>query len=100
MWSILPNLTPSKTYTLRLHFSEPTFTRIGDRRFDVWVNGQRQLRAFDIVAEAGGRDIALVKDLTVQADRSGRIYLFLEGASATSNRSILLNALEVIDPAP
>jgi hypothetical protein len=98
MWSILPNLTPGKTYTLRLHFAEPVYSRAGDRRFDVWVNGAKRLSAFDIVAEAGGRDIAVVKDVVVQADRSGRIYLFLEGSSGNYNRTVLLNALEVIDP--
>jgi hypothetical protein len=100
MWAILPNLEAGKTYTLRLHFAEPTYTRPGDRRFDVWVNGQKRLAAFDIVAEAGGRDIAVVKDITVQADLSGRIYLFMEGASGATNRSVLINALEVIDPNP
>jgi hypothetical protein len=100
MWSILPNLEPGKTYTLRLHFAEPTYFRAGDRRFDVWVNGQKRISLLDVAGESGGRDIALVKDLTVQADLSGRIYLFLEGASGSTNRSVLLNALEVIDPAP
>jgi hypothetical protein len=36
--------------------------------------------------------------VVVQADRSGRIYLFLEGSSGNYNRTVLLNALEVIDP--
>ncbi len=100
MWSILPNLTPGKTYTLRLHFAEPTYYRAGDRRFDVWVNGEKRIQLLDVAGETGGRDIALVKDLSVQADRSGRIYLYLEGANGSTSRSVLLNALEVIDPAP
>jgi hypothetical protein len=100
MWSILPNLEAGKTYTLRLHFAEPTYTRVGDRRFDVWVNGERRLAAFDIVGEAGGRDIAVVKDLSVTADASGRIYLFMEGSSGAFNRTVMINALEVLDPNP
>ena len=49
---VLPNLTAGATYTVRLHFSDPTSTAAGQRIFDVTANGQAVLTNFDIVANA------------------------------------------------
>lgn len=50
-------------YTLKLHFAECWFGHhmAGTRLFHVYVNGSRVLESFDIKAEAGGPNIALVK---------------------------------------
>ena len=37
----LTGLTPSASYTLRLHFADPSSTAAGQRQFDVSVNGTR-----------------------------------------------------------
>ena len=48
----LPNLTATATYTVRLHFSDPTSTAAGQRLFNVSANGNPVLTNFDIVANA------------------------------------------------
>ncbi len=52
------------TYTLKLHFADPTFAA-GKRKMSVWAEGQQILSDFDITAEAGGKNSALVKTFTV-----------------------------------
>jgi hypothetical protein len=57
---------PSGSYTVRLHFAE-TYTGItacGQRVFDVSVEGTA-IQGLDVFCEAGGRDIALIKSLSV-----------------------------------
>ena len=53
-----------RAYTLRLHFLESDDVRPGDRVFDVHVQGQPALAAFDVVKAAGGRNRALVKEVS------------------------------------
>jgi hypothetical protein len=48
-------------YELTLYFSEPSVNAVTDRLFDVRVNGNDILTEFDILAEAGATDVALVK---------------------------------------
>lgn len=100
-WLILPNLEADKTYTVRLHFSEPTYSQIGDRRFDTWINGTKVLNEFDVVSAALGMDRAVVVDFTVQADLLGRIYVYFQnGSTGTLSNTPFLNGLEIIDPNP
>ncbi len=58
---------PSGNYELRLHFAEvwTGATGPGLRVFDVRVEGAVALNDLDIFAEAGGRDVAIVKTLPV-----------------------------------
>jgi hypothetical protein len=49
-------------YTVRLHFAEFKFAAAGQRKFNVDINGTTMLSDFDIYAEAGARDKAVVKD--------------------------------------
>jgi len=49
-------------YTVRLHFAETTYHAAGKRRFNVDINGKRVLTEFDVFAEAGGVDKAVVRD--------------------------------------
>ncbi|XP_055823074.1 probable LRR receptor-like serine/threonine-protein kinase At1g56140 isoform X2 [Solanum dulcamara] len=54
-------------YTVTLHFAEseilnpPTWRSLGRRVFDIYVQGIRQLKDFDIKREAGGRSLAAVQ---------------------------------------
>jgi fibronectin type 3 domain-containing protein len=68
-------LTPGATYTVRLHFAELYWTGAGQRLFNVTINGQQVLRNFDIFAQAGGKDIAIVESFTATADASGTITI-------------------------
>jgi hypothetical protein len=49
-------------YTVRLHFAEFQFAAAGQRKFNVDINGNSVLSDFDIYAQAGAKDKAVVKD--------------------------------------
>jgi hypothetical protein len=66
------NLTPSASYTVRLHFAEVFFTSAGSRKFNVLVNGTQVLTSFDIVATAGANK-ALVRDFNTTASGNGQV---------------------------
>lgn len=72
---VATGLTPSTSYTARLHFAEIYWTAPGQRVFDVRANGTTLLRNFDIVAAAGGANRAVVREVTVRSDTTGRLVL-------------------------
>ena len=49
----IPNLTPGVSYTVILHFLDPTSTAAGQRLFNLTINGQQRLNGFDIYASGG-----------------------------------------------
>jgi len=53
------------THTVILKFAEIYFTLVGQRVFNVVINGQTVLSSFDIVASAGGRFVAIDRQFTV-----------------------------------
>ena len=53
-----------RPYTVRLHFAEPDDVQLGERNFDVHLQGKPALVSLDVLKEAGGRNRALVKVLT------------------------------------
>jgi beta-glucanase (GH16 family) len=56
------NLTAGLTYKLRLHFAETYWTAVGQRRFNVLVNGAQVLTNFDIIAAAGAANKANIQE--------------------------------------
>ncbi len=62
-----PIFTPGVTYLVRLHFAEIYFSNRGERRFNVSINNRQVLTDFDIVAEAGGANKAIVREFTATA---------------------------------
>jgi hypothetical protein len=65
-------------YLVRLHFAETTFDHAGARRFNAAVNGAPVLTDYDIFAEAGGKDKAVIKSFPgILPDASGRITIAL-----------------------
>jgi fibronectin type 3 domain-containing protein len=70
----LVGLTPGATYTVRLHFVEPTLFGVGQRVFNVTLNGAAFLTNFDIYAAAGNvGNRAVAEAGTATADASGQI---------------------------
>jgi beta-glucanase (GH16 family) len=59
------NLTPGLTYKLRLHFAETYWTGVGQRRFNVMINGTQMLTNFDIIAAAGAANKANIQEFNV-----------------------------------
>ena len=72
--------TGTAKYTVSLHFVELDVLQSGDRIFDVSLQGETVLEAFDVIAEAGSRHRCLTKifpDVTI--DRKLRIGLKSRG---------------------
>ncbi|HEV8244178.1 MAG TPA: malectin domain-containing carbohydrate-binding protein, partial [Polyangiaceae bacterium] len=63
-------LTPNAAYTVRLHFAEIYWNAVGQRRFNVSINGTQVLTNFDIFAIAGANK-AVVRDFAANANASG-----------------------------
>lgn len=78
---LLPNLTPGGQYVLRLHFAEGYYPT-GGRVFNVSVNRKPILKDFDIVAAAGAKNRAMIKQFTVNADNSGNIRIIFDPVKA------------------
>ncbi len=67
----IDGLLPGESYTLRLHFAEVFWSAAGQRSFDVVINGSTVLDDYDVFAEAGGADRAVVEEFAATADPSG-----------------------------
>ena len=88
----LGGLTAGQSYTVRLHFAEPTYNQAGQRVFNVSLNGSQVLGNFDIYATVGAMDKAVVESFTAQADSSGTITVQF---SEVSGDWALVNGIEV-----
>jgi beta-glucanase (GH16 family) len=70
---IFTELAPSTAYTIRLHMAEgvTTYNAPGDRLFNVSVNGAQVLTNYDIYANAGAIDQAVIQQVTGTSDEHG-----------------------------
>ena len=81
---ILPGLLSNKLYKARLHFAEisPSVNAVGDRQFNVALNGVQVLTNFDLLAATGAKFRATTRQFNVTTDSAGRITLqFSKGAA-------------------
>ena len=53
---------PARKFHVRLHFAEPDELAVGDRVFDVALQGKSVLKDFDVVAAAGGWRKSVVRE--------------------------------------
>ena len=60
---VLPGVQPG-IYTIELHFAETFHTGAGERLMDVTIEGETMLSNYDIFAEAGGMNTAVIEELT------------------------------------
>ncbi len=67
----LGGFAPAAPYKIRLHFAETYWTKPGQREFDVAINDTTVLTRFDIFKTAGGRNVALVEELSLPASSAG-----------------------------
>ena len=94
----IPGLTPGGSYQVRLYFLDWYFTQVGQRVFNVDVNGAAVLQNFDIVQAAvnaggDGTHIGVEQDFTETADSTGTITIqFLQGSA----NQPLVNAIAVV----
>jgi len=96
----LSGLTPGASYTLRLHFSENSYTAAGQRHFNVAVNGTPVLTNFDIFATAGAADKALTQSFPATANGSGQIAVQFTQGTGAQDTGAKVDGLEVLGTPP
>ena len=84
---------PDGTYTIRLHFAEPSYTSVGQRKFDIRLNGAVVQSNYDIYGQAGARYKAVAPSFTVAA--SGGNGITLELLNQLSGRQAILSGIEL-----
>jgi hypothetical protein len=67
--------TAGSSHTVRLHMCETFFNTTGSRTFNVTLNGTQVLTAFDIRAQAGAQNKAIVQQFTSTANASGQYVI-------------------------
>jgi hypothetical protein len=72
---------PNGSYAVNLRFAEQYFFSPGERNFNVSINGSAVLSNFDPLAQAGGRNNALVKSFPVNVS-NGKLVLSFSAGSA------------------
>jgi len=77
----IPGLTAGTTYTVALDWAELTWKAVGQRIFNVAINGTTVLNNFDVYATAGYKT-ALQKQFSIAANSSGQIVIaFTQGTA-------------------
>ena len=89
---------PAGAYTVRLVFAEGSQPRAGARRFNVDLGRRRVLEEFDVFAEAGGANRAVVKEFRdVAPDRGGNIVISLRKGTANEPE---IRAIQILPGTP
>nr|AMM42839.1 LRR-RLK [Vernicia fordii] len=99
---------PDGNYTVKLHFAETIYARdadyssLGQRVFDVYIQGERRLKDFNIKEEAGGPYKAFTKELwAIVKDNLLEIHFYWAGKGSLYNPPALNGPLvSAIDIAP
>jgi hypothetical protein len=94
----IPGLSAGGEYQVRLYFLDWQNTQVGQRVFNVDINGAPALENFDIVQTAGnaggdGTYIGVEEDLNETADTNGDITIAFQAGSASVP---LVNAIAVV----
>jgi hypothetical protein len=98
-----PFLAPNSSYKVRLHFAEIYWTAVGQRVFNVLLNGAAVLANFDIVQAAGGGFRANVQEFNAITDKSGSITIqlvTLVNNASLNGIELLANPVSAIPAAP
>ncbi len=93
---------PKGPVRVSLYFADPSANATGQRVFSLVINGKTVLKDFDIFAESGGKNTAIVKTFTVDAPQ-GTLEIVpkdvLENKSVGPNlRVALVNAVKIEAP--
>jgi Malectin domain len=86
----------NQTVTVRLHFAEIFKNGSAQRVFDVAVNGTKKIDNLDIFAVTGGKNRALVKDITIEVGAAGTVSV--EFISEVGNAKV--SAIEILSHNP
>lgn len=89
----VPNLESGHRYTVRLHFADDQSWHVGQRVFNVSINGSSVLSNFDVFATTGEQYYkAVVKDFAATPDGGTITIKFTPGPAGNA----LINGIEVI----
>lgn len=89
----IPNLESGHRYTVRLHFADDQSWHVGQRVFNVSINGSSVLSNFDVFATTGEQYYkAVVKDFAATPDGGTITIKFTPGPAGNA----LINGIEVI----
>jgi len=87
-----------RRFRVRLHFAEIDGAAIGQRVFDVAIQGRTVLEDFDVAQQAGGQNVALVKELTgVTAGAQMTIELTPKAINDNALALPAICALEIVE---
>ncbi len=90
-----------RSFAVCLHFAEIDDVEAGERMFDVALQGKTVLRDFDVSKQAGGRNIALVKEFRgVKASNQVLIELNAPSRGADGKPAPMLSAVEITEEQP
>jgi predicted esterase len=88
---------PNGTYTIRLHFCEIWKNTPGLNVFNLSVEGTQVLSSFDVIAQAGGRYVAIYRDFPVTIS-DGVLNIAWIPVVPNAQGYAMLNAFELIPP--
>ncbi len=88
----LPGMTVGVSHRVRLHFAENYWSAAGQRRFNVSLNGASVISNFDVLAAAGAKNRAVIRDFDVLPNVSGQIIIQL--VSVVDNAT--LSGVEIV----
>lgn len=85
-------------YNVRLHFNQIIHDEIGDEVFHIKVTGETVATTadFDIFAEAGGANVAFIKEYSLKPNSSGEIEILLQPVYSNGQYGCSICGLEVI----
>jgi hypothetical protein len=89
---------PAGTYLLTIKFSEIYFTAVGQRVFNVTINGVHVLSNFDIFAAAGGEYKAI--DKTIMVTSTGTIIVSFVKGTANNAKYDSIQLVQAGTPPP
>ena len=83
-------------YTVRLGFSAPPSDRVGQRVFDIVLQGDPVAENFDILEQAGAPEQAVIKEFKgIQVDNSLTVELVPKVANPKMEQAPMINFIEV-----
>jgi len=86
-------LTANTAYDVRMDFAELYCTAVGQRLFNVSINGTQVLSNFDIYQSAGGSLKAIARTIVATANSSGMITIAFSSIAGAGNP--VVNGIEV-----
>jgi hypothetical protein len=101
-----PLLAEGRRYTVRLHFAEIFWgieglggpgTGRGTRLMDIYVQGTKVLSNFDVFAEAGGANRAIVKEFDAYSDGTGKLTIDFKPSPGSPDQNAKLSGIELIE---